>query len=410
MNQATTSSPARDGDEPAGVPETLPSDASPVRAAPSGLRSGPTGSGGRSGPGTPLLARLRGRPISTADGEARTVARAIIRRHGRGALLPFQLTDDKSIFRPSDLDAGVVFGSSGRFAVVLGDPVGSADDDWEAFDRFVAECRRRGRTPAVYQASGAARARLAAMGFRTFEIGREYILDLPTFGLAGSRRANLRHTVTRARKGGVTFSVFPAGLGPDQRELVDGLEAIDAVWRVDAGPQMEFTIGTFDRAELASLAVAVASDPDGRPIAFATFRPTGADGGWVLDLMRRLPGSTPGAFETCIVEAALVFRDAGARTLSLGLVPLAGLAVSSRVPEERLLARGALAVRRFYDVRGLTFFKTKFDATEEPRYVAIQARHHLPGLAVALVRLHVGGFRRAARGMVVGRTTSGGAR
>ena len=47
--------------------------------------------------------------------------------------------------------------------------------------------------------------------------------------------------------------------------------------------------------ELDQLAIAVATDADGAAIAFATFRPTGIDGGWVLDLLRRAPGGTPGA-------------------------------------------------------------------------------------------------------------------
>lgn len=356
---------------------------------------------GRTSGARSLFARVSGgssRLFPGQDPATRARASEITRRFGRGALLPFQIGDDKLVFAPDGVEGVVAYGLAGRVAVVVGDPIGQTGDDWTAFDAFLETCRRRGHMPAVYQASGEACGSLAGRGFRTIKVGREARVDLAAFDLTGSRRANLRHTVARARRGGVSISVHLAGLSPTERErLKHGLTAIDDAWRAHAGPELGFTIGRFDPSELDTVCISVAEQADGKPVAFATFRPTGTDGGWVLDLMRRLPGGTPGAFELCVAEAAMAMRAAGAGSLSLGLVPLGGLSSRSAILEERLLARGARAVRPWYDTSGLEFFKQKFDPTWETRYIAVRRRQDLLGLAIALLRLHVGGFRHAAR-------------
>ena len=235
---------------------------------------------------------------------------------------------------------------------------------------------------------------LAALGMRTFRVGHEAIVPLADFTLKTPRRANLRHTLTRARRGGVTFA-FSHGLdGGERARLLPGLTEIDARWRATAGPPLGFTIGHFDPAELEELAIAVALEADGQPTAFATFRPTG-QGAWVLDLMRRRVGGTPGALEGCLVEAATALASEGATDLSLGLAPLARLARDAAVPEERGLVFGARVVRRWYDVDGLAFFKSKFDPVWVPRYAAVPSRMNLIGYAIALLGLHLGGYRAA---------------
>jgi phosphatidylglycerol lysyltransferase len=356
------------------------------------------------------LAALRPTPADRPSPAETAEVDGILRRHGHGALLPFQLGSDKQHLTTRH-GAVVVLGRYGRFAVALGDPTGPAGSAPGAWAAFVASCRSRDEVPAVYQASSESRAELLSLGLHPFRVGHEAIVDLTTFDLTGSKRANLRHTITRARKGGVAFRFYPAGLPPIEREALEpSMVEIDRAWSAAAGPRLGFTIGQFDRDELDHLAISVATDAVGAAIAFATFRPTGIDGGWVLDLLRRAPGGTPGALEGCLAEAASGLREAGAPTLSLGLAPLAGLDDTSAVTEERWLARAASLVKRFYDVRGLAFFKNKFDPRWEPRYVAIANRLDLPALAIALVGLHLGGLRSVLRSTLAGALPSGRSR
>lgn len=351
-----------------------------------------------------ILAIVALRPTSAVPPTPAEVAEidSVLRLHGRGALLPFQVGADKQYLMTRQ-GAVVVLGRYGRFAIALGDPTGPAGSAAGAWAAFVANCRARDEVPAVYQASSESRADLLGLGLHPFRIGHEAIVDLMTFDLSGSKRANLRHTITRARKGGVAFRFYPAGIPEVERDALGPLMIeIDRAWSAAAGPRLGFTIGQFDPGELDRLAISVATDADGAAVAFATFRPTGIDGGWVLDLLRRAPGGTPGALEGCLAEAASGLRETGAPTLSLGLAPLAGLDDTSAVSEERGLARAAALVKRFYDVRGLAFFKNKFDPRWEPRYVAVASRLDLPALAIALVGLHVGGLRSVVRITLVG--------
>jgi phosphatidylglycerol lysyltransferase len=338
-----------------------------------------------------------------ADPTTRARARAIADKYGCGALLPFQLGEDKLVFSPPDADGVVVYGLAGRTAIVLGDVIGCPEAEPLVFERFLAQCRRLDREPVIYQASSAGRATFVGAGFRMFKVGEEAIVDLATFDTTGNRRANLRHTITRCRKDGVTFRWFAHGIPAEESGLLDQLQAIDTTWRKTAGPEMGFTISHFDRASMAWQPVSVALDESGTALGFTSYRKTGVDGGWVLDLMRRDPSGPPGVVEACIAEAALAMRDAGAKTLSLGLAPLAGLDGVNGPWEERLLAHGGRLVHRWYDVNGLARFKNKFDPYWIPRYGAIRRRRGLAGFIIGLLRVHLAdaihfpGRRRAAR-------------
>ena len=328
-------------------------------------------------------------PEPEPDPVVRSRAAAIAARYGHGALLPFQLGRDKLVFEPAGLEGVVVYGLAGRMAVMLGDPIGPPDALPFLWAAFVDHCARLDRIPVVYQASGLGRAALLGAGFQMMRVGHEAVLDLASFDLAGARRRNLRQTVARAQRGGVRVEWYGTGLPPRSDWLAEQLRRVDRAWSQRAWPPLGFTIGCLAETDMARTPIAVAIDASGTAVAFATFASTGTDGGWVVDLIRRVPDGPPGAFEACLVEAARAFRSAGATTLSLGLAPLAGLEGEGRLWRERALGRSAGLVRHWYDVTGLAFFKGKFDPRWEPRYVAARSGLDLAGLMVALVRLHV---------------------
>jgi phosphatidylglycerol lysyltransferase len=147
-----------------------------------------------------------------ADPTTRARARSIAGEFGSGALLPFQLGEDKLVFSPPNAQGLVVYGLAGRMAVVLGDLIGPTPAAPKVFADFLARCRKLDRVPVVYQASSTARPMLIEAGFRVFKVGEEALIDLRSFDTAGPARANLRHTITRCRKDGVVFRWFPEGV------------------------------------------------------------------------------------------------------------------------------------------------------------------------------------------------------
>src|SRR4051795_11008831 len=181
-----------------------------------------------------MSASIQDMPVKTNQASVAEQAEQTIRSRGHGALLPFQLGTDKRRFVAPD-GGVVVSGTYGRFEVALGDPIG-VDDPAPSMAAFIATCRARHQIPAVYQASDGSVPALAALGMRTFRVGHEAVVPLADFTLKTPRRANLRHTVTRARRGGVTFE-FHQGLDVEARApLLAGLLDIDAGWQETAGP------------------------------------------------------------------------------------------------------------------------------------------------------------------------------
>ena len=326
-----------------------------------------------------------------------TAARHALAAHGRGGLLPY--LKDPLVELRSDDDGSAVIASAraGRVVVALGDPAGAPDAASRLFDRWHADCRRGDLLPAIYQASPTWTSRLESSGWRSVTIGAEAILDPTMFDLASPRLANVRHTVTRARRAGLTTRWIERGgveRVADRADLAS-LADLDAAWRRRSGLQLGFTVGSLDVDRLAGPRTVAAIGTDGRALGCIVIRPTGADGGWLLDVMRRAPDSPPGAVELCVVEAIADLAVAGSRRLSLGLAPLARLDAASGRGAEPWLAVAAEAIRPLYDVRGLEFFKDKFAPTWEPRFLVVEHLWVLPGALIALVRLHLGGSWRA---------------
>lgn len=349
-----------------------------------------------------VLTPVADQPVEPSTKER---CRDIARRYGCGALLPFQLGEEKRVFSAPDVDGLIVYGLAGRTAIVLGDPIGPAEVQPGLFADFLACCHKQDRSAVVYQATSASNDLLVKAGYRVFKVGEEAVIDLAAFDLGDPRRANVRHTITRCRRDGNQFRWFPDGIPAEESDLLDQMRKVDAIWFKKQGPRMGFTISGYDRESLSRQPVAVSVDPNGQVIGFASFRSTGSDRGYVLDLMRRIENGAPGAVEGCIAEAARAFKAGGAPTLSLGLVPLAGLHADRGPIEERILAVVVGMAKPWYDIRGLTFYKRKFDPIWVPRYGAIRRRRNLLGFMIALVRVHVSdsmsihlpGRRRALR-------------
>jgi phosphatidylglycerol lysyltransferase len=331
-------------------------------------------------------------------------AMATLRRVGRGALFPYQFAPECTAWADNAGTAALAVARVGRVEVALGDPAGEPAAAIWVLDAWLEHCRRDDLAPVVYQGSSELATRLRRRGWGSVLVGQEAILDPTSFDLSSPRVANLRHTVTRSRKGGITTVWSGDGLAAlgDPR-IVEAIVLLDQEWRRTAGPQMSFTVGRFDPLETAHTAIAVALDADGQPAAFAVLRPTGSDGGWMLDIMRRARGGVPGALEACLVTAIAALGEAGVTRLSLGLAPLAGLDPGSPSRSERWLARGARVVRPFYNHEGLAFFKDKFAPVWEPRFLLVSSWTSLSTAVIALLRLHLGvGWGRVVRSVAAG--------
>jgi phosphatidylglycerol lysyltransferase len=336
-------------------------------------------------------------------------ARRTLREVGSGGLFPYQNAPECTAWADAAGTAAIAVARVGRTEVALGDPAGEPSATGALLDSWIDRSKRRDVVPMVYQASAGLAATLRSRRWTTVPVGREAVLDPTRFDLGTPRMANLRHTITRSRRGGVTTVWSPEGLaGLSDPSLIPGLVRLDEAWRKGVGPEMGFTVGRFDASDTRPSAIAVAVDAAGEPIAFAVLRPTGSDGGWMLDVMRRTRQGVPGALESAVATAIEALGAVGVHRFSLGLAPLAGLERSSPDRAERLLALAARLIRPLYNTEGLAFFKDKFAPEWQPRFLAVPGPLALSTAGIALLRLHLGGdWGRVVRSVASGLAPAG---
>jgi phosphatidylglycerol lysyltransferase len=330
-------------------------------------------------------------------------ARATLRRVGGGALLPYQLAPECTAWADDAETAALAVAPVGRVEVMLGDPAGERSGANAVLDAWVDRCRRDDLAPVVYQGSRELARRLVQRGWVSLPIGREAVVDPADFDLSSHRLASLRDIVTRSREAGVT-TIWSAGGLPamGDPQVAEAIVRLDQAWRRTAGPQLGFTVGRFDPLD-AHTALAVGLGPDGQPAAFAVLRPTGGDGGWMLDVIRQGREGVPGALEASVATAITCLAEAGVRRLSLGFAPLAGLDPRSENRSERWLARGARLLGRVSHHEGLAVFKDAFGPTWEPRFLLVPGWTSLSTAVIALFRLHLGGgWGRVVRSVAAG--------
>ncbi|MEX2536285.1 MAG: DUF2156 domain-containing protein [Trueperaceae bacterium] len=182
--------------------------------------------------------------------------------------------------------------------------------------------------------------------------------------------STVRAQFNRARNKGVTVTKWPAARAHNDPALRDCLQE----WLAQRGlPPLHFLIesSTLDHLDDRRLYVA---ERQGEVIGFVVASPVSAREGWLIEQVIRRPHAVNGTAELMIDTAVRELAESGASYLTLGLAPLAregGEAGASEPWWLRMLLAWARAHgRRFYNFRGLEFFKSKFRPPRwDPIYV-----------------------------------------
>lgn len=276
-------------------------------------------------------------------------------------------------WRLLELPVGAVaYHRVGRTAITVGAPLSPGADATAATAAFRDHCRRQRMRPVVFQSAA------PVDGMRSYLVAREAFIEVEQFTLAGSRMANVRHSVTRARRDGVSVSWLTWGACPLslRRQVLE----VSRAWS-GMRPELTFTYGRVDEIPEEAL-VGLARGAGGRLEAVSTWRRLPAAGGLVLDLIRRRNDAAAGAVELLVAEGVEFARQRGLRWLSLGAVcQLDGLPGWLRL---------ALASAEACGRPGLVCFKEKFAPRWEDRYLALPAG---PGAAIGLAALGLAHLR-----------------
>lgn len=299
------------------------------------------------------------------------------------------LLGDKQLMIAEAKDGFLMYGTSGRTWVALGDPLGSEQARRELAWRFREEADRHGGWPVFYEVSAPYLPLYIDLGLTLLKMGEEAQVPLSSFTLDGAGRKGLRRTQRDLQKAGATFEIVEAAQVP---ALLPELRAISDDWLASkATREKGFSLGRFDDAYLSRFPHALVR-LNGRFVAFANLW-VGNGSELSFDLMRYHHDAPRGVMEYLFIEIMLWGREHGFERMSLGMAPLSGL-------EQRSLATawhrlGGLVYRHgehFYNFRGLRAYKEKFDPVWEPRYLATPVGLALPRVLANVASLISGGI------------------
>jgi phosphatidylglycerol lysyltransferase len=247
----------------------------------------------------------------------------------------------------------------GRFTVVAGDPVAPPGRTRE----LIAALRTALPGPvALVSASTPVRDELAADGWGWLKVGEEPFWEPARWTIDGPAMGRVRHAVSSAKKKGIAVAATTPAAPTWPQDLRD-MEGVAEAWRGSHEiRQLGFllTLAPFERPEEARYFIA--RDPDGRAVSFLAAVPIYARGGWYFQDFVRQPDAPNGVIELLFHEAMLALQAEGARLVTLGAAPLAGL--EKEEPQltwlNRVLRFAYEHLDSFYHFQSLTEYKAKF--------------------------------------------------
>ncbi len=322
------------------------------------------------------------------------LVRDLLQRGGGGYLGQWATWKGNSYWFSDDGRASVAYRVLAGVAITTTEPIGDPAAARAAIGGFARFCDDHGWTPVFYAIHHGFVPTVKAMGWHTMLVGEETVLRPADWSLAGKKRQDIRSSINRAERLGVT-AVWTSYVDLSEawrREI----EAISNQWVARKRlPEMGFTLGSIDELRSPEVGLLLAVDADNRIIGVTSWMPSYRDGvivGWTLDFMRRAAESMNGTMEFLIAMAAERFRGEGAEFLSLSTAPLATAdadAGTSVTLTGRILARVGATMEPVYGFRSLFDFKRKFDPELHPIYLAYPDALGLPAIGLALVKAYL---------------------
>ena len=262
----------------------------------------------------------------------------MIDQYGSDPFDAYALLDDKNYFISGGDQAAVPYALSGNFAVALANPIGHPAMRPMAIIDFALFCHQQDWEPIFYAVTEEFLPNYKEAGLSLFKIGEGARLRVDHFDLKGHDFQNLRTLRNRAHRLGIRFRWYDAAQGPDE-SLEHQLSTISRQWlETKNAREMSFDMGSFSIDDIRRHGAAVALDPAGKALAFATWRPFAQGKGRVLDLMRSLPKAR-NVMDFVLVESISHFHSTGVLRINLGLAPLANTenSPSRLVAEEKMV-------------------------------------------------------------------------
>ncbi|GAA4478157.1 bifunctional lysylphosphatidylglycerol flippase/synthetase MprF [Rhodococcus olei] len=334
---------------------------------------------------------------------ARTRARNLVHHNGSSPLSWMTTWSGNRYWFAADGASFVGYRVVAGIALTTGDPVGPPASLQHNMREFAEFCTHNGWTPCFYSASPRVAETAHRIGWSAVHIAENTILELDELSFSGKKFQDIRTAINAAKKSSVHAEWVSLATAP--RVIVDQITAISKEWIAQRGlPEMGFTLGGLTEISDPEVRALIAIDDDRTVHAVTSWLPVyecGQPVGWTLDVMRRRSNGFKPSIEFLIASAALLFKEEGARFLSLSGAPLARVTQNpadgsapgqdSRVDAalEWVLDAVGRALEPVYGFRSLLAFKSKFQPRYVPLYLVFPDLAALPSIANAVSRAYL---------------------
>lgn len=327
---------------------------------------------------------------------------ALIEASHDDPLAPFALQSLKSYYFNTEGTAAIAYCTRLGLAVVSGDPIGQRTRFTELAGEFAAMCRSRGWRIVVLgcgvQCLGLWRDRtIIGQSLRPIPIGRDVVIDVRHFTMAGRRYRNLRQAVRRTHNAGITTEVV------DEQQLDGTLtdELAEVLYTSHRGAHVQRGFSMIlDHAlegRYPGVRLIIARDSRGHVQGFQRYASSGGGTDVTLDVPWRRPDAPNGIDERLSVDMIDVCKSTGGQRLSLAF----GAFPEIFDNENRSLVEGVYYVlihlgHSLIKLESLYRYLCKFHAFGDRRYVLLSLRH-IPVALVVLLSLEFMPRRRHLR-------------
>jgi lysylphosphatidylglycerol synthetase-like protein (DUF2156 family) len=317
---------------------------------------------------------------------------ALIKQSRDDPLAPFAMQTGKSYHFTAAGTAALAYRTRMGFAVVGADPIGDEAQFPELVADFAAMCRTHGWRIAVV---GCSERRVAlwtdpaviGQRLRAVPIGRDVVVDVSGFDMAGRKFRNLRQAVKRSHNAGITTEIVA------EQELDDAhlAELTEVVRESPSGAHSDrgffMNLDGVLEGHLPGIQLIVARDAEGRVQGFHRYATAGEGTDITLDVPWRRRGARNGIDERLSVDMIMAAKEAGAQRVSLSFAAFPEIFDDkNRGRLQRLFYRLIHVLDPLIALESLYRYVRKFHALDARRYALITPAH-VPSLVFVLLTL-----------------------
>jgi lysylphosphatidylglycerol synthetase-like protein (DUF2156 family) len=305
-------------------------------------------------------------------------------------LAPFAMQAGKCYLFSADDRAALSYRTRMGYAVVSGDPVGDEAQFPRLIADFAAHCHGHGWRIVVLACSERrlrlwSDPRVLGASLRPIPIGRDVVIDVADFTMAGRKFRNLRQAVQRTHNSGITTEIVSEQDLDDRQvaELAEVLRASPSGAHTDRGFCMSLD-GVLE-GRFPGIQLAVARDKSGRAQGFHRYATAGGGSEITLEVPWRRRGAPNGIDERLSVDMINAAKDAGAQRLSLSFAAFPEL--FDEQDRGRMQATFYWLIHRLdplIELESLYRYLRKFHAIGERRYALVSLTQLVPLIYVLM--------------------------